>query len=404
MTYRAAPRHILDITRLVARAGSAPLTGIDRVERAYLRALNLQEDRFYLACRTALGWLMADGSIAAQLLQWIDHPDSLPVPALIDRLIAWPRQTPALEAALRVAAVARLRPGALAGWLRSHCPQGGCWISVGHMNLNDPTLAAVRQVGLDPVVMVHDTIPLDHPGWSGKDAPARHLAAVQATVRHARLILCPSQSTAEGLRCHATGVLPQVLVAALGVEKPAADAALLPAAFGPTHACFVAVGTIEPRKNIGLLLDVWDGFLRNLPAAAIPHLHLVGRPGWGCDSLLARLRHLSGTNGTIFHHQDLADGGVAALLDRATALLAPSRAEGFGLPPAEAAARGIPVLATDLAVTRAVLGEYPQYLGADDNQGWSDAILASATFPRKNPPLALADWTAHFNMVFNHLR
>ena len=125
MTDRAAPRHILDITRLVARAGSAPLTGIDRVERAYLRALNLREDRFYLACRTALGWLMADGSIAAQLLQWIDHPDSLPVPALIDRLIARPRQTPALEAALRVAALARLRPGALAGWLRSDGPQGG---------------------------------------------------------------------------------------------------------------------------------------------------------------------------------------------------------------------------------------------------------------------------------------
>ena len=65
--------------------------------------------------------------------------------------------------------------------------------------------------------------------------------------------------------------------------------------------------------------------------------------------------------------------------------------------------RGVPVLATDLAVTRETLGDYALYLDPDDRAAWANAIRNLATAPGKRPPLRLADWTAHFNLVFNHL-
>ncbi len=402
MSAEAHRTSFLDITRLVARAGAGPLTGIDRVERAYLRALIERGVPHYLCSRTALGWLMIGESHSAQVLDWIDRPETLPAPALAARLVARPRRAPALEAALRGIAAARIRPGALGGWLRTAGADGGRWLSVGHMNLNDPVMAAAHGAGLGIAVMIHDMIPLDHPDWSGKGAPARLAAAIAATARHADLILTPSQSAANDLRRHLGGGAAHLLAAPLGVEAQDADASLLPAAFDPLQAHFAAIGTLEPRKNFGLLLDVWDGFLRDCPSATLPHLHLIGRTGWGCADLLARLKTFADQSAPVFHHSALPDAGVAAMLDRACALLAPSRAEGFGLPPAEAARRGLPVLATDLAVTHEILGDYPDYLGADDRRGWSAAILARATGPLKKPALSLPDWTAHFNLVFNH--
>jgi len=400
MSAEAQRTLFLDITRLVTRAGAGPLTGIDRVERAYLRALIERGARHFLCSRTALGWLMISDGQSAQVLDWIDRPETLPVPALAARLIARPRRTPGLEAALRGIATARIRPGALEGWLGR--AGSGRWISVGHMNLNASVLGAARGAGLGVGVMIHDTIPLDHPAWSGKGAPARLAAMIAATAQTADLILTPSRSAANDLRRHLGPSAARLLPALLGVEAHEADPALLPATFDPAQASLVALGTLEPRKNFGLLLDVWDGFVRDRPAARVPHLHLIGRPGWGYDDLMTRLKALAARSVPVFHHPDLPDPAVAAMLDQARALLAPSRAEGFGLPPTEAAQRGLPVLATNLAVTRELLGDYPDYLGADDLAGWSAAISAKATVALKRTPLSLPDWTAHFNLVFNH--
>jgi len=55
------------------------------------------------------------------------------------------------------------------------------------------------------------------------------------------------------------------------------------------------------------------------------------------------------------------DGALHAIYGKATALLAPSLGEGFGLPLVEAAQRGKPVIARALPVFREVVGDYPSY-------------------------------------------
>ena len=396
------PLRILDITRLVARADGGPLTGIDRVERAYLKGLIAAHAPFYLASRAALGWLMIDGADARKVLGWIDNVASLPAPGLAGRLLSGPRRTPALEAALREIAVARLRPGALTGWLKRRAEGNGSWISVGHMNLADRTLKSARKAGLKTAVMLHDAIPLDHPNWSATGATERFAAALDGVALQADIIFCPSQSAARRLALH---MQPEgkVLIAPLGVESAEADPALIPASFRPDHASFVCLGTIEPRKNIGLLFNVWTQLQAHLPVTSVPHLHLVGRRGWGSDALLGHLARSSLHGRCIFQHTGLPDAAVAAMLLKSRALLAPSRAEGFGFPPAEAAAMGVPVIATDLSVTQEVIGHYATYLPPDDPQAWVEAILPLSAPGNRRAPLALPDWTAHFNLVFNHV-
>ena len=176
--------------------------------------------------------------------------------------LARSRRTPALESALRDIAVARLRPQSLGRWIRRVAPTGAVWLSVGHVNLDEATLKQVRSDGgAKAVVMIHDTIPLDHREWSGPGAPVRFAKAFDASRRFSDLIMCPSAFTANSVRRHGC-VLQPVLVAPLGVDLATADPGRLPAGLNLTHPYFVALGTIEPRKNLDLLLRVWGNWAR----------------------------------------------------------------------------------------------------------------------------------------------
>lgn len=403
-----APVRLLDITRLVARAGAGPLTGIDRVERAYLRALIAQSHPFAMICRTALGYLILGGDCAPRLLTWVDDTRIIPPTSALTRSLARARRTPALEAALRPYALARLRPTQLADWLAGCFPAGISYLNVGHANLTDLTLGQLRRVpGLRVAVMIHDTIPLDFPQYSGVRAPAEFREKLAAATRHADLLLCTSAAVEADVRRWAgvLGTRAPTKVAHLGVETAAPDAAAIPMALDLKRPYFVTLGTIEPRKDHALLLDIWADFHATLPQEEIPQLFIVGRRGWRNEAVFRRLDAEPFMGKSVFEVANLTDGAVTAILQNACGLLAPSHAEGFGLPAAEAAALGIPVLASDLPVTREILSNYPIYAPPGDMPAWSVGIRAM-TLQAKSPrlrqvPAKVPDWTTHFNLVFN---
>ena len=76
---------------------------------------------------------------------------------------------------------------------------------------------------------------------------------------------------------------------------------------------------------------------------------------------------------------------LAAVYRRATILLMPSEAEGFGLPVVEAMASGTPVVATDLAVLREVGGRAAEYCGLSDTDAWTTTVCALAAERREQP-------------------
>ena len=403
-----APFRLLDITRLVARAGGRPLTGIDRVERAYLAALIARQDPFALICRTAAGVLILGSDTAPKLLAWVDDTGTIPRASLLGRTLARSHCTPGLEAALRPLALARLRCARMADWLAARLPMGVSYLNVGHASLTEQMLFQLRRVpGLTVAVMIHDTIPLDYPEYSAARAPAEFREKLSAVVRHANLILCTSAAVEADVRRWAEtfGAIPPTRIAHLGVEVSAPNRASVPPTFDLTRPYFVALGTIEPRKDHALLLDIWANFHATVPQEEIPRLFILGRRGWKNETVFTRLDAAPFMGKTVFESADLTDGGGAAILQGACGLLAPSRAEGYGLPTAEAASLGVPVLATDLPVTREILGAYPIYAPAGDMYAWANMIkiLAfRAKSPRLRPvPAKVPDWTGHFNLVFN---
>ena len=136
----------------------------------------------------------------------------------------------------------------------------------------------------------------------------------------------------------------------------------------------VAVGTLEPRKNLRVLLDAYRLALAR--RADVPPLVLVGAQGWGealdtsglPEPLLVRTGHLP----LPVLQQVVAGAALLAF---------PSRYEGFGLPPLEALAAGTPVIAADLAVTREVLGDQARFADPDSAEAVLEALLRSLVSP-----------------------
>ena len=386
---------LLDLTRLVSRLGRGPMTGIDRVEAQWLNHLATEEEPAFALIRSAAGFLLLNRQGMARLL------DS-PLPARGDLLSRLGHRRDPLRARAETLArrlsVARCLPGGLTRMLRRYLPQGGLYLNVGHANLTDSSLAAIRAAGLRIAVLIHDTIPLDHPHLARADTVApfrRKLAAVSAHADRVIHLTADTRARTEA-QLALLGRVPPGVVAPNGVTVAAPAA--LPPGLNPVAPWFVALGTIEPRKNIGLLLDAWD---RLNPA---PQLYIVGNRGWADTGLLARLDALP-PDGPIRVLSGLSDGAVAALLSGARALLFPSLAEGFGLPPLEAAALGTPVIAGDLAVTRELLGDYPVYLPLGDSYSWAETIARKAAEPPdgivQGAGVRIPRWEDHFKIVLS---
>ena len=110
----------------------------------------------------------------------------------------------------------------------------------------------------------------------------------------------------------------------------------------------VAVGTVEPRKNLPAAAAIVTALRAQGLAGA--RLDIVGRIGWGDDA--ARLCAIPGV--TIHGYQETAR--VRALIEEADALICTSHDEGLGLPLLEVQYAGLPVIAPDKPVFREVLG------------------------------------------------
>lgn len=390
-----APPRLLDVTRLVSRAGRMP-TGIDRVERAWLGRLLAGPGPLFGLLRTPYGFLLLDRAGLARLDRGLDDGNWDRADLLSGLSLHRPAGVRAAEATLRRIALGRCLRGRLGALLRRHLPPGTVAYNVGHADLSGPALPALKSVpGLRLVVMIHDTIPLDHPRLQRPGTARSFAARFRAAVRHADAILCPSHAAAADIRRHlpAGPGTPRLVVAPPGVTPAQARPDRLPPGLPPDGPYVVALGTIEPRKNHALLLDVWQSL-----GPAAPWLLICGSRGWRNAATFARLdrqpprvRELPG----------LDDGAVAALLDGARALLFPSLAEGFGLPLAEALARGTPVLCSDLPVCREVAGPGATFLDPRDPAAWQAAVLALAEGSPARRVIAPPSWESHFKTALN---
>jgi glycosyltransferase involved in cell wall biosynthesis len=253
------------------------------------------------------------------------------------------------------------------------------------------------------VLTVHDLAFVREPGWHGASA-AELRARTANAIAVCRAVVVPSAATAADVRAFAPSA-PPVHVVPFGADHVPAARPPHPLGDRPFALC---LGTIEPRKNHRALLAAW----RRLRAPR-PLLVVVGAIGWECDDAVADLRAAE-RDGLVLWRRTADDAEVFALLAHAQALAYPSLWEGFGFPPLEAMALGVPVVAHRSAPIEELTGDAallvdaaePAALDAALERALGDAALRerlAAAGPRRAAAFRWDDCAARHAAIYREI-
>jgi glycosyltransferase involved in cell wall biosynthesis len=139
----------------------------------------------------------------------------------------------------------------------------------------------------------------------------------------------------------------------------------------PADGYVLFVGTLEPRKNIGRLLDAYARLVALRPDA--PRLVLAGRATADAENWLARLEQPP-LRGRVQHLGYVPDAERERVYAGARLLVLPSVDEGFGLPALEAMSAGIPVVVSNRGSLPEVVGDAGVIVSPDDEEGLARAM------------------------------
>jgi glycosyltransferase involved in cell wall biosynthesis len=379
---------LLDISRLIWRGRRTGPSGIDRVELAYAQYfLAADASRPAYAVVHLLGWLFGiSPSGARRFVQAVAARWEGGAPE------ANRRHSSGLLALYRTLFLSRWRLGfQLRRQLKAH-REPPIFLVVSHHHLSrEYTVRRIRRsFGARCACFLHDLIPIDCPEYFQPGKEQGYWRVARTITRHFDAVIANSETTADSLRhIRSSEPNPTLPAANIHVARPGATAfprplnmpvvprAMVPKARVPpgpqSVAYFIVLGTIEPRKNHLLLLNLWSRFATTM--ATPPRLLVVGARGWENEQAVDMLERSRRLRGLVEEHNRLSDTAIGSLLSQARALLLPSFAEGFGLPLAEALASGVPVICSDIPVFREVGGEVPDYLDPLDLFAWRDAIV-----------------------------
>ncbi len=243
---------------------------------------------------------------------------------------------------------------------------GHCDVVHGSNFVVPPTARAAR------VVTVHDLTVVLYPEIC--DPPTLAFPAlVRRAVAGGAWVHTPSQFVADQVVAELGVDAERVRAVHLGVPALGSRTPSDRPPFSLPTGCrryVLAIGTIEPRKDYPLLVSAFASVSAAHPDVA---LVVVGSDGWGAERFLAAVES-SPARDRILRPGYLDDAALADTLANASVLAYPSLYEGFGFPPLQAMAAGVPVVATSAGAIPEVVGKGAVLVAPGDGDALAGAL------------------------------
>jgi glycosyltransferase involved in cell wall biosynthesis len=226
------------------------------------------------------------------------------------------------------------------------------------------------RLGVPSAITIHDLAIYRNPRWFPGGQPLSTRVIVPRSVLRADVLIAVSENTARDLVDIFGVERKRIQVVPHGISPrfhPMATAELAEARtrLGLPERYILAVGTVEPRKNLDTLFDAW------VQMRDRPDLVVVGSWGWSYEPMREKMARL----GPRLHHLDSVDPEeLPAIYNLARALAHPAWYEGFGLPPLEAMASGTPAVVSDTSSLPEVVGDAALVVPAGDVDAWRKAL------------------------------
>jgi len=227
------------------------------------------------------------------------------------------------------------------------------------------------------IVTVHDLSFLRYPQCAARGLVAYLSTVVPRSLRRADLILADSAWTRQDIIAMLGMPAKKILVVPAGVGpeyQPIADEAVLSVVRQRYHLperFILHVGTLEPRKNLVRLMEALRAISAQEPETK---LVLVGGKGWLYEDIFTNVERL-GLAGKVIFPGYIAEADLPAVYNLAAVFAYPSLYEGFGIPPLEAMACGVPVVSSNSSSLPEVVGDVALLVEPTDSDALAAALL-----------------------------
>ncbi len=227
------------------------------------------------------------------------------------------------------------------------------------------------------IITVHDLNFIYYPEFLTVDSLRYYAGQIQWAVDHADHISADSHATRQDL-IERLGVPPEkvttVHLAANPIYEQAVEETAVTATlqkYNVPQGFILAVGTLEPRKNIPFLINAYRKL--RIANSYTPPLILIGRKGWIYEDIFKLIAEYKLTD-SVIHLESIFDEELTHFYHGAGVLVTPSHYEGFGLPALEAMHCGCPVVVSNRGSLPEIAGDAGLILDVDDEDAWVDAL------------------------------
>jgi glycosyltransferase involved in cell wall biosynthesis len=225
------------------------------------------------------------------------------------------------------------------------------------------------------VLTVHDLIPLLFPETVSARYRLQFRSWLYRSLQVADAVICVSESTRRDVETHFRPrcrlfTIPEGADHALSATASQVDEVRVQS-LGLPERYLLYAGSLDVRKNVSLLLDAMERLRRLGP---VPPLVMLGQSWFGSTPVEQRIESLRASGMDIRPLGYQPEPVFFEVVRRATLFVFPSRYEGFGLPPLEAMALGVPAIVCKTSSLPEVCGDAAVYVEPDDAEGLAGAL------------------------------